>query len=172
MAEINMAEVMRQVNAYFQTEEGKKLLREHMKGAAAANLQEAAEKMISILRATAASFDLPASVQQHFESLHVSAPRDGPDGTYSVEIYFTGDLHRDSLEPQNYGGVNNVVALLNNGYDEHPAMEHVWGYWHGVHIHGLTQRTGLRFMQEAVHEFNSLYGAKYGVTAFVGEDYN
>ncbi len=167
-----MTEVMRQVGAYFQTAEGKALLKKHTRDAARDTLQEAAEKMISILRATAASFDLPASVQQHFESLHVSAPREGPDGTYSVEIYFTDDLHRDSLEPENYGGVNNVVALLNNGYDEHPAMEHVWGYWHGVHIHGLTQRTGLRFIQQAVHEFNSVYGAKYGVTAVAGEDYD
>ncbi len=172
MAEINMGEVMRQVGAYFQTEEGKALLKERTKGAARETLREAAEKMIGILRATAASFDLPESVQQHFASLQVSAPREGPDGTYSVEIYFSDDLHRDSLEPQNYDGVNNVVALLNNGYDEHPAMAHVWGYWHGAHIHGLTERTGLQFMQQAVHEFNSLYGAKYGVTAVAGEDYD
>jgi len=171
MAEINMDEVMRQVGAYFKTAGGKKLLKKHAGDAAHANLMKAAEKMISILRATAASFDLPESVQKHFGSLLVSEPRELPGGAVSAEIYFMDDLHRDSLEPQNYDGIHNVIALLNNGYDEHPTMEYVWGEWHGHLIHGLTRRTGLQFMQQAVHEFNSLYGAKYGTTAVSSDDY-
>ena len=88
-----------------------------------------------------------------------------------VDIYFGGDTHRDSLMPERYGGVDNIIALINNGYSENENIGKVSGTWHSIRIHGLTERTGLHFMQEAVDTFNARYQDKYNVTAIVGDAY-
>ncbi len=132
----------------------------------------AAAKMIQVLRSTAQSYALPASVMSHFDSLDTSSIIEMPDGSSIIYIYFGGDLHRDSLAPKDYSGIDNVVALINNGYGEHPSMAKVWGEWHGARIHGLTQRTGLHFIQQAVQDFNGNYGSDYNVTAIAGDEYN
>ena len=65
-----------------------------------------------------------------------------------------------------------MVALINNGYGEHPSMAEGVGQNGMVRSHGLTQRTGLHFIQQAVQDFNGNYGSDYNVTAIAGDEYN
>lgn len=150
------------------TAAGDKLISEDM-------MWEAAAKMIQVLRDVARDFDLPESVMKHFGSLDCSSPMRMPDGSMRVYIYFDdgfdNSLHRDSLQPDKYGGVDNIIAVLNNGYSKHENMAKVWGVWHDIRVHALTERTGLHFIQQAVDDFNGNYGYEYGVTAVAGEDY-
>lgn len=83
---------------------------------------------------------------------------------YEIGIWFSGDLHRDSLAPSRYSGVDNIVALLNNGYQ---AGHSVYGVWHGHGddpIQSLAARGGLRFVDAAVRDFMGNYGRDFGVT--------
>lgn len=80
---------------------------------------------------------------------------------YLSSVYFADDLHRDSLLPEYFDGIENIAALLNNGYG--PTKASVYGNWHGHHIEGLRRREGLRFMQEAKLEFEGNYSSEYGV---------
>ena len=142
MASINIASIMNKVGAYSRSVNGKLRMRECIqrysdegKGKTEAgdkiitekDMHMAAAKMIQVLRSTAQSYALPASVMSHFDSLDTSSIIEMPDGSSIICIYFGGDLHRDSLAPKDYSGIDNVVALINNGYGEHPSMAKVWG---------------------------------------------
>ena len=187
MASINISSIMNKVGAYSRSVNGKLRMQDCIKKYSESgkskteagdkiisdkDMYEAAAKMIQVLRSTAQSYALPASVMSHFDSLDASASFKMPDGSATIFIYFGGELHRDSLAPQDYSGIDNVVALINNGYGDHPNMAKVWGEWHGMRIHGLTQRTGLHFIQQAVQNFNGNYGSDYNVTAVAGDNYN
>ena len=79
---------------------------------------------------------------------------------YQIEVWFAGDLHRDSLAPDKYDGVENIAALLNNGYSTGNA---VYGTWHGDKIASLTQRDGAHFIDSAIHNYMTNYASEYGV---------
>lgn len=183
---INMSSIMSKTKAFSESPEGKRRMKACLEkyekeGRASTGagdklitekmMWEAGAKMIDVLRSTAHSMDLPESVVEHFDSLVCLPPIRMPDGSYTMEICFTDNLHRDSLRPDLYDGANNIVAILNNGYSENKNMEKVWGVWRGTRIHALTGRTGLRFMQQAAMDFNASYGAEYGVTAVEGAIY-
>ena len=74
-------------------------------------IMEAASKLVSIIRSTASSYGLPASVMAHFNSLNCSKVYTMPDGSSEVYIYFGDNLHRDSLYPEGYDGVQNICLL-------------------------------------------------------------
>ena len=184
---INMDSVMSKVKAFSESSEGKmrvknclekykkegrhttatgdKLMTETM-------MREAAYKFIDVLKNTAHGMNLPESVLRHFDSLDCSNPIQMRDGSSIMYVYFADDLHRESLQPERYDGVDNIVAVLNNGYDRHENMAKVWGEWHDMRNHGMVERTGLRFIQRAVDTFNGNYGSEYNVTAFAGDEYS
>lgn len=191
---------MKKVTAYSQTDKGKSKMREviqqyHTDGVGKtggggkimteADMWTAAAKMIDVLRMEAKSYDLPASVLRHFDSLECSKIYEMPDGSSVIYIYFGDDLHRESLYSDGYEGVRNIVALLNNGYH---AQNYVYGDWDGhsptgeskfdgrsidtsAYIRSRKDREGLQFIQQAVQDFNGNYGADYNVTAIAGDDY-
>lgn len=202
MANININSIMQKVNAYGRSVNGKLRMKECIEKYAAdgvnktaagdkviteTEMHKAAARLISVLQSTARSYDLPASVMQHFDSLHGSDVYKMPDGSSVIYIYFGGDLHRDSLYSEGYDGIDNIVALLNNGYH---AKNYVYGWWEGhspsgdnsyrsggfdqtdAWIRSRKDRTGLGFIQQAVQDFNGNYGADYNVTAIAGDDYN
>lgn len=193
---INIGAIMSKVDAFSKTPEGKRRIKERLetyrrdgRSTTAAGgkivtesmMAEAADKMIACLQNAARSCGvqesdtresvMPGSVMDHFDSLKHSEPVRQPDGSYSVAIYFEDNLHRDSLQPDRYGGVDNIVAVLNNGYDYNPKIWYVEGEWHGAQVHAKPERIGLRFIQQAVSDFNTNYGSKYGATAFEGAAY-
>ena len=130
---------------------------------------ELGDKLVTALRNSAQSSDIPSSVAAHFGSLHRGAVTPKADGGFEIEINFTDDLGRESLQPEDYGGVRNIVAIFNNGYPHNgtspEAISSVYGLWHGEPTAALGSRPGLYFMQWAVNDFNSTYGAQYDVYA-------
>jgi len=201
MVTLNLGSIMQKVEAYSRTANGKIKMQDciqkyHSEGVGKtaagdkvmteADMWAAASKMISVLRSTAQSYGLPASVMAHFDSLDCSKIYEMPDGSFTIFITFGDDLHRDSLYSDGYDGVRNIVAVLNNGYH---ARDYVYGDWDGhaptgeskfdgrsidtsAFIRSRKDREGLHFIQQAVQDFNGNYGADYNVTAIVGEDYN
>ncbi len=186
MAVVNYNSIFSKCKAWSETPSGKARMKETMKSHVRNNVKAsgcgdkivtkddmitAAYALIDILRNTASGYGLAPSVAAHLESLSATEPYELSDGSYEIGIYFTDNLHRDSLQPEKYGGVDNIVALINNGYGHHDSIEHVWGEWRGNWIHGLSERQGLHFIQQAVDDFNGNYGSGYRATAIAGEDY-
>lgn len=86
-------------------------------------------------------------------------------GKYIACAYYPhGSLHRDSLEPDRYDGVYDIVRLLNDGYS---ANGRVFGIWPG---HGdkkrysLMRRSGSHFIEQAIDDFMGNYASECGVT--------
>lgn len=137
-----------------------------------AEMEAAAQKLIAEIQNTAKSFGLAESITALIDTLSYTKPSVQSDGTYSVEIYFAGDKHRDSLYPKGYPeGVGNIIALLNNGFrigeDKKPAT----GMWHGRKTVGLRSREGLHFINTAVSDFIRAYGDAYNVTVLIDPVY-
>lgn len=103
---------------------------------------------------------------------------------YEVGLFFSGDLSRPSLDSDTYGGIGNIVALINNGYT---AQNTVYGWWDGHSrqegsdlSHGIVEgsvwipsrrsRAATYFIQNAVNEFNAKYAA-YGISAVPADIY-
>lgn len=139
-------------------------------------MREAAQKLVQTVKDTAHSCDLPASVLAHFDSLSVGKLQRQADDSYIIEINFTDDLTRESLQPEKYGGVRNIIAIFNNGYpsdmSRSEAISHVAGYWHGKETVALEFRHGLYFLQTAVNDFNLNYGIPLGMYAELGAVYD
>lgn len=140
------------------------------------DMNEAAQKLVKTIKDAAFSCDLPASVLDHFNSLDIGKLQCQADGSYVIEINFTDDLTRESLQPQTYGGVRNIIAIFNNGYpadrSRSTAISHITGWWHGKETVALEYRPGLYFLQDAVNDFNLNYGIPLGMYAELGAVYD
>lgn len=133
---------------------------------------ELANRLAESIKATAASTGMSQSVLDDVNSITVGEVKMMPDGSFSAELNFTADRFRPSLRPDKYDGIDNIVALFNNGYPYTAAKYHVIGEWHGQKgVRGQPKRTGLHFMNTAVNDFNSTYGAKYNVFAELSGEY-
>lgn len=211
MPAINMSSITSKVGAYSRSVDGKLRMKECIQKYAAegkdktagggkvmteTEMMEAGAKLIWVLQETARGYDLPQSIMQHFNSLECSKPYKMPDGSMAIDVYFEDDLHRESLEDgyDHYGGrfggrtgegVDNIVAVLNNGAH---AKNYVYGWWNGhsptgdailrsgvgsdfAWVKSKKDREALHFIQQAVDDFNGNYGAVYNVTAEAGDAY-
>lgn len=196
MAQINMASIMSKVRAYAKTNECKKRSQDYIAQCRQAGrsttesgetiiteeiMCRAAETMIATLRQIAQEHQLPASVQEHFNSLEYSQPRVvGNQGeVYQVDIWFSDDLSRMSLliptgkrAGQRTGdGIQNIVSLFDTGYS---ASHSVFGTWDGHEDAGVirsrSQLDGKHFMSQAVDSFNRAWSEIYGVRAMIAAD--
>lgn len=183
---INIASVMDKVSTYAKSPAGKARMKKCIKQyydkgiteTAAGdklfdeqNVWEAASRFIEILKQTAQGCDLPESVMEHINGLH-SGSITKTKGGYEVPLFFSGDMHRDSLQPDKYEGVDNIITIFNNGYH---AGGYVYGVWKGHgpdRIRSKKDRDALRFIQQAIMDFNNNYGSKYNVTAVAGDAYD
>jgi hypothetical protein len=140
------------------------------------DMLDAARKLVQTIKDTAHGCDLPTSVLAHFDSLSIGKLQRQADDSYTIEINFTDDLTRESLQPEKYGGVRNIIAIFNNGYpadrSRSEAISHVAGYWHGKETVALEFRPGLYFLQDAVNDFNMNYGMPLGMYAELGAVYD
>lgn len=191
MASINIDAILGKVDDWKTSDKGKKRMKSTIDKYARTNvgktqagspvltrkaMADYGDKLIQAIQNTALSCDLPQSVAAHFSSLKRGKTTILPDGSYVMEISFTDDLTRESLEPARYGGARNIVAIFNNGYPADAgrsvAISNVYGWWHSEYIHALGYRPGLHFMQTAVDDFNQTYGSQFGIHATVGEIYS
>ena len=201
MAEVNMSSILSKCQAYSKTADGKQKMKEvviqKMRNGdgrtgcgdeilTIPQMNVLAKELISTIKLTASSYDLAESVMRHFDSLTYTVI-DAGDGIYECYIYFTDDLSRPSLETdENQGeGINNIVALFNNGY---VAKAPKYGWWNGhsptgesvgraltgtesyAYIKGTQARPSLRFMQRAIEDFASKYLDKYVMSITLNED--
>lgn len=129
-------------------------------------LKEAANKFIEVLQ---------NEVQEHsdtFGSTAISAitqlecddAKKIGKNKYQIPIWFSGDLHRDSLVPKKYTGIDNIVALLNNGYKADGTVYGIWQGHSAFPIYSLPMRDGTHFIDSAVRSYMSNYAKGYNVT--------
>lgn len=105
---------------------------------------------------------IPGNISNSINSMVCNGPFLVNGGrSYECDLHFDGDLSRPSLSGD--GGVSNIVALFNNGY---LASDYVYGWWdsHDIAVRSKLYREPLQFMQDAVNEFNSIYGKQYNVS--------
>lgn len=192
MVQINYDSILDKVYAYANSSKGMERMQKKINNYVIHNIKrtkagsrvityrdmiDAGDKLVQQIRSAAQGCNLPPSVLEHFNSLKRGRPEMQPDGSYIMEISFTDDLSRPSLQPEKYGGVRNIIAIFNNGYPaggagRSEAISHVAGWWHGKEIVALPQRAGLYFMQDAVNDFNLNYGMALGMYAEVGAVYD
>lgn len=176
---------------YAQSPKGKKRIKQYLEQRRAdGNPLASGKRLVSMVSMEEAAKLLIAVIQKHIpdsianvgNTLNNSSPIKRKDGSFEVKVAFdAGVLHRESLYYDEYDGIDNIVALLNNGYH---ARNHVYGWWDGHKdtprnpyvdtdswIRSKKDREALNFMQAAVAEFNSSYGEKYDVTAMLGDNY-
>lgn len=175
MAQINMESILSKANAYINTPQFQKKIEEKvdsiaMTGGSAINGQSgrritiaavpmAAAKFIEVLQNEIGSLSIGAG-EELTKLEHGAAHKIGKN-KYQIEVWFSGDLHRDSLYPAGYPeGVNNIAALFNNGYG---ANDYVYGEWHGERIRSKKERNALNFIGNAVQNYMANYASEYGV---------
>lgn len=124
-------------------------------------MKRAAKDLISMIISTAAQEGVPASVLENIESLDYTDPYDTGDGEKGIAIYITDDPKRPSLYREKYDGVDNIVAIFNNGYT---ADGFVYGKWHGKKTRSLDKRQGSFFMQKAIDTFMEKYGSDFNIS--------
>lgn len=131
-------------------------------GAKVFSAQELAEKFIDILkeeisRSVGSDFSsgqIGESIAGELSRLHYGTPIKVQEGVYQVDIYFDLNKHRDSLYSSKYSGINNIVELLDKGYN---ANKSVYGKWHGNTIASLANRDGAGFIDSAIEQFTNKY---------------
>lgn len=142
-----------------------------------------ANEFISVLQKHAGSSSgnggsgsMPASVSAHFSNLTAGAPVEIGEGAFSVTISFGDDLSRPSMVDHEDGhslggGVDNIIALFNNGVNAKGA---VFGDWVGHESEGpmwsRRSRPALGFMQAAKAEFEGAH-SDVNVAIRLGSDY-
>lgn len=145
-----------------------------------------AGKLADMIVAHASSCGVPGNVLSEMKMTMSLPAGNATDDDYSVDLSFTGNLHRDSLYNEVYDGVNNIVALFNNGY---VARDYVYGFWDKheytgeyntlralpgsgfAYVRSKIGRPTLNFMQSAIEEFLNTY-KNYGVSVELDEEYN
>ena len=178
---ISANSLMKKLNTYAATPKGKKAIKDVVDGSkksgkrlasgdkiiSEADMDAAADRLIEIIKSL-----LPDSIKTVGDSLGRSLPEEQATGETEVKIYFNeAELRRESLRSDLFpDGIDNIVALLNNGYN---ARNYVYGEWkgHNVWVRSRKDREPLLFMQKAVDEFNARYGERYNVTAILDSAY-
>ena len=194
---ISESAIMNKLQAYAKTASGKRRMKECIDNAresgrplASGDIVIGVEQMSEMANALVDMIQsrMPESIAEAGRTLTPSVPAKQPDGSYEVVLRFDPDsLHRDSLENDlGYDGIDNIVALFNNGYH---AKNYVYGWWNGhsptgnsltrgvtgdegyAWVRSEKEREPLQFMQDAATEFNAIYGSRYGVSVQLGSDY-
>ena len=82
-----------------------------------------------------------------------------PTGFVKMKVVFDKNaLHRDSLVPEVYDGIDDIVKLFTTGYSAHGSVKGAW-LTHGKEaVWSLRHREPSDFMRAAVSEFNVKYG--------------
>lgn len=144
-----------------------------------AQMRDAASILRKLLYSVAASAGVPGSVLEHIGDIESSGItyEDG-DKQASITLSFVGDLSRPSLvrkDGSQSAGIKDIVTLFDQGYSYDG--KRVFGYYENwgaakpagsdMVIVSRNEREGLFFLQNAIEEFNSIYGASYHCYAYM-----
>lgn len=159
-ATVNSGEFQKEQDAYIQAAlEGHATL--VLAGGTVHSAAEAADKFISVLQDHIGSCGLSAGAAAAISGLAHGEPVCS-GGRATVNVFFTGDMHRESLASGKYpGGISNLEELLNNGVDH--VMRPVHGQWHGQSIWSRTSIPGAHFIESAKQDFMASFGSEYHV---------
>ena len=195
---LDESSIMTMLEEYAKSDAGKKKIKSAYDSAAVSGKELAnGTRILSMSEMTAmgnafaeiVKNHLPQSIESAGDRIVVSQPIKHADGSCEVVIKFDKDaIKRESLESDGngYSGVDNIIALFNNGYH---AKNYVYGWWNKhkptgsslsrsiagsedyAWVRSRKEREPLRFIQDAAAEFNAVYGDKYGVTVIIGDLY-
>lgn len=124
--------------------------------------EEAAAKFIEVLQSSIGSAGLSEGAIDAVSNIEHGSAHSVGHNTYIIGVYFVGDMTRPSLDEAKYGGINDIVALFNNGVDH--TMRPVHGLWHGKETWSRTVIPGTHFIEQAVTDFMGNYASEYNVT--------
>lgn len=182
MAVVNWSSILSKAEACMKAPEKKKEMQDIVDrrviggfgGSGTNNVIRAANRFVEILKecidecagSNFSNGDLGETAIDALKNITIGTAEEYGDGNrYSIPITFSmDDRHRDSLAPDVFSGVDDIVVLLNNGYprDGHE-MGVVYGKWHGRNIQNLRDRQGAHFIESAVDKFMTSESRKYGV---------
>lgn len=167
MATINMGSITSKMDSYLKTNTGALSAATSAEGRAIA--AEAGSKLVRCIEDAIAYSGMSggaiAAVGEVSSTLPVEV--DAKNGVFEVYVSI-GRESRLSLDPDTYGGVFDMAALLNNGYDTEGRR--VRGLWHGKYIWSNPFRDGAHFVEIGVNNFNSAYGSTYNAVATIEGD--
>ena len=182
MGAIDVNSIIKKAKTYMDSSEGKKRINKEITEAVRsggdgqhftiAGMNKAAEKFIEVLKneiqthagSNYAGGELGRTAISALMNLQHGQPTEVGENMYQIEVWFAGDLHRESLAVDEYPeGIDNIAALLNNGYT---AGHTVYGVWLGHSpwsIPSLTMRDGTHFIDNAIRTYMANYASEYGV---------
>lgn len=201
MSSINMKSIINKAKTYTSTEKFQKMIEQKadaymLSGNNSGNtpvskgrvitiigIHLAAEKFIEVLKNEIASTGVsegaggfsngklgPTAVNSLSKLKHGHPYKTGKN-KYQVAIWFADNLHRDSIAPDRYDGIDNIAALLNNGYTAGNAVYGIWrGHHNGQKIASLTERDGAHFIESAIRNYMTNFASKYGVVEIEVDD--
>ncbi len=172
MASINMDSILAKAKAHMGSSAGQskvntvvsKVMLGNIRlqsGGTAHTPEEAASKFIEVLRGSINSAGLSEGAIGAVSNIEHGSAHSIGNNTYIIGVYFVGDMTRPSLDESNYGGINDIVALFNNGVDH--TMRPVHGLWHGRETWSRTVIPGTHFIEQAVADFMGNYASEYNV---------
>lgn len=179
MAKIDSDSIKEKIKQYVKDNSYKKALDDDPDKDTAKILNKIKEKFLECYRISVSGNGFNEGATNAIGDLSFSEPKLDEDFRYV--IYADVDKNsRTSLVPDKYDGVEDMAALLNNGYATHilfdfgihdtPTHAQVYGLWHGRGTWSLPVREGKHFVQDCIDSFNNLYGDEFGVTATLTED--
>lgn len=172
MASINMDSILAKAKAHMGSSAGQskvntvvsKVMLGNIRlqsGGTAHTPEEAASKFIEVLRGSINSAGLSECAIGAVSNIEHGSAHSIGNNTYIIGVYFVGDMTRPSLDEAKYGGINDIVALFNNGVDH--TMRPVHGLWHGRETWSRTVIPGTHFIEQAVADFMGNYASEYNV---------
>lgn len=172
MASINMDSILAKAKAHMGSSAGQskvntvvsKVMLGNIRlqsGGTAHTPEEAASKFIEVLRSSINSAGLSEGAIGAVSNIEHGSAHSIGNNTYIIGVYFVGDMTRPSLDEAKYGGINDIVALFNNGVNH--TMRPVHGLWHGRETWSRTVIPGTHFIEQAVADFMGNYASEYNV---------
>lgn len=173
MASINMKSILAKAQSHMESKVGQSKVDNVISKVMLGNIrlqsggtthtpEEAASKFIEVLQSSINSAGLSEGAIKAISNIEYGSARNIGHSTYIIGVYFVGDMTRPSLDEATYGGINDIVALFNNGVDH--TMHPVHGMWHGKETWSRTVIPGTHFIEQAVTDFMGNYASEYNVT--------
>ena len=179
---LDMTDVLKNVISFLKTIEGHQILKDATGSTPGCDLVErkkqmveAGKEMVALIKKHAGAAGLPASVMQHVESFFAGPPTVVEDGSGNLIVSMADSGYRESLQPEKYDGVYDIVMLFNDGYNaagvvygrrsNSGGQTSLFGDSNYGYVKSRQSRPPLQFMQAAINEFNATCGPKYNVTA-------